>query len=145
MKTRDYKPITNAQIQKLNVLLNQKGIADQKRALIYSFSDGRTTSTKELAGHEAKQLIMHLVESDADREAKAKQELKAIFMIATKMDMIYGNTEEDHLMNVAKLNKFCRERGSVKKNLSAMTLGELRKTHKQFEAMYKSYKNKKKN
>ena len=38
-------------------------------------------------------------------------------------------------MNIAKINKFCRERGTVKKNISEMNLTELRKTKKQFEAI----------
>lgn len=49
--------------------------------------------------------------------------------------MSYGDTPEDKLMNCAKINKFCRERGTVKKNINEMNLQELKKTHKQFEAM----------
>ena len=49
--------------------------------------------------------------------------------------MSYGDTWEDKMMNIAKINRFCRERGTVKKNITEMTLPELKKTRKQFEAM----------
>ncbi len=49
--------------------------------------------------------------------------------------MCYGDTYEDKMMNIAVINKFCRERGTVKKNIKEMDLKELRKTKKQFEAM----------
>ena len=145
MKTKNYKSVTTAQIQKINVLLNQKGLMDQKAALIHSYSDGRITSTKDLNCNEAKQLIGYLVESDKEREDKAKAEFKAIYKLAWKMNTIYGDTEDDYNMNIAKLNVFCRTRGTVKKNITAMNIEELRKTHRQFEAMYRSYKNKKGN
>lgn len=143
MRTRGYKQVSKAQIQKINVLLNQKGLADQKRVLINSFSDGRTSSTKELTSYEAKLLIGCLCESDKDREKKAKTEFNAIYALAYDMGMIYGDTDEDYKMNVAKLNIFCRDRGTVKKNITAMSLDELRKTHRQFEAMCKNSKRKK--
>ena len=38
-------------------------------------------------------------------------------------------------MNIAKINMFCRERGTVKKNISEMNLTELKKTKRQFEAI----------
>ena len=38
-------------------------------------------------------------------------------------------------MNYAVINKFCRERGTVKKDITLMNLQELNRTKKQFEAM----------
>lgn len=143
MRTKSYKPITTAQIKKIHVLLNQKGLMNEKRVIIHSFSDGRTTSTKELTCYEAKQLIGYLNESDKERDEKARKEVRTIYALAWRMGMIYGDTDDDYQMNIAKLNVFCRERGTVKKNITAMSLEELRKTHRQFEAMHSSYEKKK--
>lgn len=144
MRTRSYKPVSTAQIKKIHVLLNQKGLMEEKQALVYSFSDGRVTSTKELTCYEAKLLIVHLGGSDKEREEKAKTELRTIYALAWRMEIIYGDTADDYQMNIAKLNMFCRKSGTVKKNITAMTLEELRKTHRQFEAMYSGYERNKK-
>ena len=34
--------------------------------------------------------------------------------------MCYADTYEDKMMNIAVINKFCRERGTVKKNIKEM-------------------------
>ena len=49
--------------------------------------------------------------------------------------MCYGDSPEDKAMNYAVINKFCRERGTVKKDITLMNLQELNRTKKQFEAM----------
>jgi len=79
---------------------------------------------------------------NAEIQIKLRNEYTAIWKIAWEMGIIYGNTEDDYQMNKAKLNKFCRERGTVKKNLNEMILPEMQKTHRQFEAMYSKYKSK---
>ena len=144
METYTHKPITTAQIKKIHVLLNQKGLMDEKETMVYSASERRTTSTKELTCHEAKALI-DFMENDSKEIANLKQKnYKAIWHIAWEMGIIYGETDDDYQMNRAKLNMFCRQRGTVKKNLSEMNLIELKSTHKQFEAMYKKHLNSKK-
>lgn len=143
MKTTD-KPISKAQLSKIHVLLNQRGLLDEKASIVYSVSNGRTESTKELTCHEGRQMIGLLVtEQDSIEADKRKAIFKAIYRLAWKMDIIYGDTEEDYRMNIAKLNVFCRQRGTVKKNLTEQNLPEMRRTHRQFEAMFKNYKPKK--
>lgn len=144
MKTQENKPITTAQIKKIHTLLNQQGLLDEKPTLVYSISDGRTQSTKELTVNEGRRLITFLLNDDNVNESKCVAVFRAIYRLAWDMDIIYGNTTDDYHMNVAKLNMFCRERGTVKKNLSQMDLTELRKAQRQFEAMYSKYKNKSK-
>ena len=139
MRTKEEKPITTAQIKKIHTLLNQQGMLDEKRTLIHSISNGRTDSTKELTANEARQLISFLLGSEDDTN-KRQETFGIIYSLAWKMDIIYGDTDEDHQMNIAKLNVFCRERGTVKKNLTMQTLTELRRTRRQFEAMYSKYK-----
>ncbi|WP_305156625.1 hypothetical protein [uncultured Muribaculum sp.] len=41
-------------------------------------------------------------------------------------------------MNTAKLNLFCRKRGTVKKDIALQSLLELKRTHRQFERIYSS-------
>ncbi|MBS1528044.1 MAG: hypothetical protein JST19_20525 [Bacteroidetes bacterium] len=123
------KTASGPQIQKIHVLLNQLGIADQKREIVFQLTDGRTTSTKKLFMDEAIRLITSLAEYDPRERIK-----KAIFSLAYKAGLIYGDTEADRKMNTAKLNGFLKERGAVKKALNDMSYDDLIKTHRQFEA-----------
>jgi hypothetical protein len=144
MKKQMYKPVTTAQIKKIHVLLQQKGLMDEKATMVNSISDGRTQSTKELSCNEAKRLIAFLMDENAEIQMKINNIYMIIWRLAWDMGIIYGKTDDDHEMNKAKLNIFCRTRGSVKKNLTEMNLPELQKIHKQFEAMYSKYKHNKK-
>lgn len=135
MKPKINKPVTTAQIKKIHVLLGQKGLMEEKAAMIHSMSNGRTTSTKELSFEEAKHLITFLLDNDKEAENKKLLIYRAIWCIAWEMGIIYGDTDDDYQMNRAKLNMFCRHRGTVKKNLSDMDIPELRRTQRQFEAM----------
>ena len=136
--------ITTAQIKKIHVLLQQKGLMEEKETMVYSISGKRTTSTKELTLQEAKRLIDFLLNEAKEIENGKKRIYNVIWHIAWEMGIIYGNTDDDYQMNRAKLNMFCRQRGTVKKNLSEMNLIELKSTHRQFEAMFKKYSNSKK-
>lgn len=142
MKTKVTKLISKAQIKKIHTLLNQHGLLDEKVDLVCSISSGRTQSTKELTNREAGRLIEFLQPQNIDNEKKCYDAFCGIYKLAYEMGILYGNTEEDHLMNKAKLDKFCREHGTVKKNLSEQNLLEMRKTHRQFEAMFKKHKQK---
>lgn len=144
MKTNDNKPITSAQIKKIHVLLNERGLMDEKRNFMHQVSNGRTQSTKELTANEARYLISYLL-GEKDQTKKIQAVFRAIYFLAFEMGIIYGETDEDYHMNIAKLNMFCRERGTVKKNLTEQNLIEMRKTHRQFEAMYSKFNNKKRN
>ncbi len=141
MKANDKKPVTTAQIKKIHVLLNERGLMEEKRDLIYQVSNSRTSSTKELTVNEARHLISYLM-GEEDETKKLQAVFRSIYYLAFKMDIIYGETDEDYHMNIAKLNMFCRQRGSVKKNLTEQNLVEMRKTHRQFEAIYAKFNNK---
>jgi hypothetical protein len=144
MNTQEKKPVTPAQIKKIHVLLQQKGLMDEKAVMVNSISDGRTQSTKELSCYEAKRLIDFLMDESVEIQQKMKNTYLAIWRLTWNMGIIYGNTDDDYKMNKAKLNMFCRQRGSVKKNLTEMNLLELQKIHRQFKAMYSKYKRNKK-
>lgn len=138
------KPITPAQLKKIQTMFTHIGFdKEDKMDTISRLTSGRATSTKDITFDEAKRLINHLLGKSEPQETakqkenqeKAKGEVKAIYRLAYDVGMCYGDTPDDKLMNCAKINKFCRERGTVKKNITEMSLAELKKTHKQFEAM----------
>ena len=136
------KPVTAAQIKKIHVLLQQKGLMKEKKTMLYAISDGRAAGTKELTCDEAKQWIAFLMDDRALINDKQEELKNSIWRTAWDMGIIYGDTEDDCEMNKAKLNMFCRQRGTVKKNLAEQNLFELRKTNRQFKAMHIKHKNK---
>ncbi|HTK20409.1 MAG TPA: hypothetical protein VL442_12865 [Mucilaginibacter sp.] len=125
--------ITPAQITKVHVLLNQLDLTDNKREIIYQLTEGRTTSAKDLTLDEARRLISSLEGYNPNERIKG-----AIFSLAYKAEIIYGESETDKRMNTAKLNAWIKERGAVKKHLNEMNYSELVKVQRQFEAMLKN-------
>lgn len=124
------KPITKAQLQMIHTLLNKQGLTHLKAELVYSFSDGRTQSSRELTLIEAKRFIQYLKDQDASSDI-----IKRIYHLGYLSGIIYGETPEDKAMNTAKLNMFCKERGTVKKALHQQSVKELKRTVKQFESI----------
>lgn len=141
------KPITPAQLKKIQTMFTHIGFdKEDKMDTISRLTSGRATSTKDITFDEAIRLINHLSgTTEPQKTAKKKEDekealnvVRCIYRIAYDTGMCYGDTLEDKKMNCAKINKFCRERGTVKKNITEMSLAELKKTHKQFEAMLQS-------
>lgn len=124
------KTITPAQLKMIHTLLSKQGLSDMKSDLVFSFSDGRTQSSRELTLIEAKNFIQYLKDTDA-----CSYIIKRIYHLGYLAGIIYGETAEDKAMNTAKLNMFCKERGAVKKPLHQQTVKELKRTVKQFEAI----------
>ena len=136
----DKKMITSAQIKKIHTMFSLLEIEkESKKRMILSLTDKRTISVKNLTFEEAKYLISYLDkksgEFKTDLMTQCRKEVASIYHISYLIGMCYGDTEEDKLMNIAKINMFCRERGTVKKNISEMNLTELKKTKRQFEAI----------
>ncbi len=134
------RPITPSQLKIIHVLLNDLGIMDRKPELVYSFTDGRTDSSRKMYLSEAKTLIEYL---------KGRNEytdiLNRIWHLAYEMEMIREGDKSEKAMNAATLNDFCLKRGTVKKLLKDQSLKELKKTVLQFEAMHRKHKLKKSN
>lgn len=133
------KPITPAQLKIIHVLLNDLGIMPRKRDLIYSFTDGRTDSCRDMYLSEAKTLIEYLKGRDEYTNL-----LNRIWHLAYEAGIIQKGDRSDNAMNAATLDKFCKTKGSVKKRLQDQSLSELKKTVRQFEAINKKYQNKQK-
>lgn len=124
------KPITPTQLKLIHTLLNQQGLMEIKVSLCQDISDNRTSSSKELTTEEASRLIKILKDNDTQ-----KTYIKRIWYLGYKSGIIYGDTEEDKLINAAMLDVFCKSRGTVKKSLGKQTLPELKRTVKQFESI----------
>lgn len=124
---------TKPQIQKIQILIKDLGLAHQKDIIISDYSDKRTTSTKELYMDQARELIKKLCELDPSEKIKS-----LIFSLAYRAGIIYGDTPADKKINATKLNMFLKERGSIKKELNSMNHTELVKVHRQFEAIVRN-------
>lgn len=144
---RNIKPITPAQLKKIQTMFTRIGFdKEDKVHTISNLTNGRATSTKDITFNEAAYLINRLTGKSEpakatkrnDTQKEARDMVRCIYRVAYDIGMCYGDTPEDKLMNCAKINKFCRERGTVKKNITEMSLPELKKTKKQFEAILKN-------
>lgn len=123
---------TKPQLSKIHVLLGQMNLLEAKANLVSQFTNGRETSSKEMTMSEAKNLLGHLSEYDPNDRMRKK-----VFALAYEAGMLYGYSTEDKLMNSAKLDKFLREKGTVKKTLNKMSKAELGKTVSQFQQIVK--------
>lgn len=125
------RTITTPQLKKIHILLRQLGLMERKPEIIHGFTDGRTESSREMTLLEAKALIEWL-EGSQER----KNMLRRIWHLAYEIGIILPGDRDETAMNAAKLDIFCKERGTVKKNISEQSVKELKRTAKQFEAMY---------
>lgn len=124
---------TKSQITKLHILLNNLDLINDKKAIISELTDGRTESSKALSLKEAKRLIALLCEFDPAERLKS-----LIAQLAWQAGITYGSSDTDQLINKAKLDMFLRDKGAVKKDLQKQSYPELRRTHKQMQAICKT-------
>ena len=130
--------ITPGQLKKLHTLLNQAGLMKHKAELVYSYSGGRIASSRELTSTEARALIAYLDSNDERRKI-----IRCIWRLAFDCGIIYDSDDLDMSINAGKIDVFCKTRGTVKKALSIQNLSELKRTHRQFESIYKRCQEKK--
>ncbi|WP_370860938.1 hypothetical protein [Parabacteroides faecis] len=131
------RQVTTPQLKKIHTLLGQLGLMDSKPEIVNSFTDGRTESSREMMLSEAKALIEWLMGTQERTSI-----IRRIWHLAYEMEIIIPGDQNEKAMNVAKLDTFCKERGTVKKAISAQSLKEIKRTAKQFEAMYNKHKEK---
>jgi hypothetical protein len=128
------KHITPEQLKCLNTLVSKLHISkDDKETMVFGFSGGRATSSKNLFVSEATEMIKHLKSFDGPEQRMRKK----VFALAYEAGIIYGETPEDKKMNAAKLNMFLLKSGTVKKELNKMTHTELVKVVTQFQQIVK--------
>lgn len=131
------KMITYSQLKIIYTLLGQLELKDRKSEIVYSFTEGRTESCREMTLKEAKGLIEWLKDSQERNNIVLR-----IWHLAYEMEIIVPGDQNEKMMNRAKLDAFCKERGTIKKSISMQSLKEVKRTLKQFEAMYKKWSDK---
>lgn len=139
--TMKERPVTPQQIKALQAQFHKMGFSEEDRhGFISQFTSGRTDSTSGLTKEEAGLLLTRFNREAADRVRKeARALVKQIFSLSFRISCLNRNytneTPEDFEMNKAKINQFCRTRSKFRKNLTEMSLAELKEVKRQFEAM----------
>lgn len=135
------RTVTPQQIKALQAQFHKMGLSDEDRhGFISQFTAGRTDSTAGLTKEEAGLLLTRFNREAAEQIRKqARTLVKQIFSLSFRISCLNKNytndTEADFEMNKAKINQFCRTRSKFRKNLTEMSLEELKEVKRQFEAM----------
>lgn len=141
MRTTKNKPITAQQVKALHAVFRQMGMdADERHEFIANLTDGRTCSTKELTMDEARSLLDNLGKNQREAyQRESKQVCKQIYALSFQISFINkgfdNGSAEEFEMNKAKINMFCRKNTRFHKNLTEMSLAELKEVKKQMEAI----------
>ena len=141
MKATANKPISPQQLKALHATFHTMGYDDDDRHdFIAQYTGGRTASTRELTFDEARNMLEQLNgKCSRQRQEEARALCRSIYALSMKISFLnkdFGNaTREDFEMNKAKINVFCRQRTKFRKNLTVMTLDELKDVKKQLEAI----------
>lgn len=138
--------MNQAQNKAVYSLLNKTGLIARKEDIIASFSNGRTTSTRQLSQEESIQLIGWLKTQDAD-EKKADVMRKKIISLAHEMGW-HQRDEQGRLItngfgkpkvDMKRLDEWCKKFSTLKKSLDNHTLKELPALLTQFKFVQNSY------
>lgn len=148
MNTTKNKPITPQQLKALQTCFSRMGFDTEARhEFVSQFTDGRTQSSRELTFDEARNMLEKL---NGNQSKQAEEKAKMIQQEArTVVGQIYGlslkisflnrdfnlETPEDFEMNKAKINVFARKSSACHKDMTKMTLEELKAFKKQLEAI----------
>ena len=141
MKTAKGKPISPAQMKALHATFRSKGFDEEERHdFISQFTIGRVSSTKELTFDEARLMLARL---NGNKEQPNREEqlnlVKSIYYLSMRVSFLNKDFPSDNMadfeMNKAKINLFCRNRTKYHKNLTLMSVLELKGVKKQLEAI----------
>lgn len=133
------------QIKAISTLLGKHNLVDQKDSIIGSFTNGRSTSRKDMTKAEAAALIGHLKSLDPTDRRSDKMRNKILSM-AHEMGWNLSAGFSMHEKGLPKskidmehLNNWCVKSGYLHKKLDDYTYKELPRLVSQFEEVYKSY------
>lgn len=144
MKPTIPKPITPQQLKALQACFSKLGFdTEERHGFVSQFTSGRTQSSRELTFDEALQMLRGLngdMEQIKKKAAVAAAKLVGeIYALSLKISFLNRDfnldTPEDFEMNKAKINVFARKSSACHKNLTKMTLEELKAFKKQLEAI----------
>ena len=154
MKTMKDKSITPGQMKALHATFHRVGMDDDARhGCIYSFTNGRTQSSRELTMREAQQLLGKLNPMDDKAKEMQNKEAQMVFRDIYRLSFLIpqlnqgftSDNEEEYRMNVAKLNVWARKYTKARKDVTRMALWELQETKTQLEAFMRREERKAKN
>ena len=129
METCTIKKATN---RKLHALLNATGNMPHKADLVSGYTNGRSDHSSAMLEYEALNLITYLEASKKDEEESCDKMRKKILAICHNMQW-YGRYADGSLilhnsrpvLDFARINAFCKERGNGKKELQKYNSKEL--------------------
>lgn len=135
--------ILPAQNKRLHALLTKTGLHVRKSELVLSFTSGRSSSSKDLSGNEARELINYL-DSELQKQMrgikeKADKMRKKIISFAYQMNWTVPNQRGGFSADIQRINNWCLKSGYIKKPFNDFEYHELPKLVTQFENVYKSY------
>jgi hypothetical protein len=130
-------------IQKVFGLLKQLGQSgeEERRNVVYHFTQGRTTSLRALTDlelHElSRSLALQVVQQPRSKEVQSADTMrKAILRMAHEMEWeLPGTTRVD----MERVNAWCIKYGHLHKKLNAYKYAELPRLVSQFEKVYEDY------
>jgi len=130
--------MNTAQHRLVHLLLTRQQLMPQKESIVASFSNGRTTSVRQLSQGERSQLIRWLKAND-DTERSAEKMRRKIMHLAHEMNITKKNALGRSVADVQRIDEWMLKYSYLKKKLNAYTLSELPKLVSQYEAVYKSF------
>lgn len=124
--------------RQLMAILTKKGFsADDRHSLVFSFTGGRHTSTRDLNDTEVAGLIQKLQASDNERAQLDHQillrEKRAVVLAIAQRVGIHEGT------SFSKFNAFMIARSIYKKELNSYTIHELDELIRQFRGLEANY------
>lgn len=143
MRITSNKSVTPQQLKALHATFRTLRMdTDARHGCIYSFTAGRTQSSKELTMEEARQLLGKLNPMDDKTREMQRREAQMVFRDIYRLSFLIpqlnqgftSDNEEEYQMNVAKLNIWARKYTKARKDVTRMVLWELQETKKQLEA-----------
>nr|WP_067054106.1 hypothetical protein [Mucilaginibacter sp. L294] len=105
---------------------------DTKEELIYTHTDGRTTSIRALYKHEAIKVIQSLTSGESAPQSPANKMRRKVLSMAHEL----GWKIPDGKIDMERINAWCNKYGHVKRNLDKYTENELPELVTQFERAY---------
>lgn len=121
--------------------LSAKGLKDEKESLVSQYTDGRTTSTREMKQEEALGLISFLNGDKKSKVDKRGKMIRFIYSLAYQMNMTI-TTDEKTKVDTTRLNALVKRLSPQKKELKEHDYEELTIVTSLVQKYYKQRLNK---
>ena len=124
---------------RFHLLLTQANKKQHKAALVFSFTNGRSESSKDMTDQEAKELI-HYLENINTADDPADRMRKKIISMAREMGWEL-RTATEKVADMHRIKNWVMKYGCLKKPLNDYNLTELPRLVTQFEQVYRDFLN----